>query len=77
MQYGYFANIHDPTQARDYGQMIAEVRQLAQVCETAGFATFWLPEHHFSVWGRELIGNPLMMANLAPTREKSRVTSAW
>jgi alkanesulfonate monooxygenase SsuD/methylene tetrahydromethanopterin reductase-like flavin-dependent oxidoreductase (luciferase family) len=62
MQYGYFANIHDPTQARDYGQMIAEVRQLAQVCETAGFATFWLPEHHFSVWGRELIGNPLMMA---------------
>jgi alkanesulfonate monooxygenase SsuD/methylene tetrahydromethanopterin reductase-like flavin-dependent oxidoreductase (luciferase family) len=62
MQYGYFANIHDPTQARDYGQMIAEVRQLAQVCETAGFETFWLPEHHFSVWGRELIGNPLMMA---------------
>jgi alkanesulfonate monooxygenase SsuD/methylene tetrahydromethanopterin reductase-like flavin-dependent oxidoreductase (luciferase family) len=62
MQYGYFANIHDPTQARDYGQMIAEVRQLAQVCETARFETFWLPEHHFSVWGRELIGNPLMMA---------------
>src|SRR5215468_7252870 len=74
MQYGYFANIHDPTQARDYGQMIAEVRQLAQVCETAGFATFWLPEHHFSVWGRELLGNPLMMAaDIAARTERIRI----
>jgi len=74
MQYGYFANIHDPTQARDYGEMIAEVRQLAQVCERAGFATFWLPEHHFSVWGRELIGNPLMMAaDIAARTERIRI----
>jgi len=74
MQYGYFANIHDPTQTRDYGQMIAEVRQLAQVCEGAGFATFWLPEHHFSVWGRELIGNPLMMAaDIAARTERIRI----
>ena len=74
MQYGYFANIHDPTQARDYGEMITEVRQLAQVCEAAGFATFWLPEHHFSVWGRELLGNPLMMAaDIAARTERIRI----
>ena len=62
MKYGYFANIHDPSQARDYGDMIAELRELAQLCDRSGFETFWLPEHHFSVWGRELLGNPLMMA---------------
>jgi alkanesulfonate monooxygenase SsuD/methylene tetrahydromethanopterin reductase-like flavin-dependent oxidoreductase (luciferase family) len=74
MQYGYFANIHDPTQTRDYGEMIAELRQLAQVCERAGFATFWLPEHHFSVWGRELLGNPLMMAaDIAARTERIRI----
>jgi alkanesulfonate monooxygenase SsuD/methylene tetrahydromethanopterin reductase-like flavin-dependent oxidoreductase (luciferase family) len=74
MKYGYFANIHDPTQARDYGEMIAEVRELAQVCEAAGFTTFWLPEHHFSVWGRELLGNPLMMAaDIAARTERIRV----
>lgn len=74
MKYGYFANIHDPTQARDYGDMIAEVRTLAQVCDRAGFETFWLPEHHFSVWGRELLGNPLMMAaDIAARTERIRV----
>jgi alkanesulfonate monooxygenase SsuD/methylene tetrahydromethanopterin reductase-like flavin-dependent oxidoreductase (luciferase family) len=74
MQYGYFANIHDPTQTRDYGQMITEVRQLAQVCDRAKFSTFWLPEHHFSVWGRELIGNPLMMAaDIAARTERIRI----
>jgi alkanesulfonate monooxygenase SsuD/methylene tetrahydromethanopterin reductase-like flavin-dependent oxidoreductase (luciferase family) len=62
MKFGYFANIHDPTQSRDYGEMIAEMRELAKFCDQAGFETFWLPEHHFSVWGRELLGNPLMMA---------------
>lgn len=62
MKYGYFANIHDPTQSRDYGAMIAEMRELAAFCDEARFETFWLPEHHFSVWGRELLGNPLMMA---------------
>ncbi|HVY41807.1 MAG TPA: LLM class flavin-dependent oxidoreductase [Hyphomicrobiaceae bacterium] len=74
MKYGYFANIHDPTQSRDYGDMIAEVRELAQLCDKAGFETFWLPEHHFSVWGRELLGNPLMLgADIAARTERIRV----
>jgi alkanesulfonate monooxygenase SsuD/methylene tetrahydromethanopterin reductase-like flavin-dependent oxidoreductase (luciferase family) len=74
MKYGYFANIHDPTQARDYTDMIGEMRELAQVCDRAGFETFWLPEHHFSVWGRELLGNPLMMAaDIAARTQRIRV----
>jgi alkanesulfonate monooxygenase SsuD/methylene tetrahydromethanopterin reductase-like flavin-dependent oxidoreductase (luciferase family) len=74
MKFGYFANIHDPTQSRDYGDMIAEMRELAKFCDQAGFETFWLPEHHFSVWGRELLGNPLMMAaDIAARTERIRL----
>jgi alkanesulfonate monooxygenase SsuD/methylene tetrahydromethanopterin reductase-like flavin-dependent oxidoreductase (luciferase family) len=74
MKYGYFANIHDPTQSRDYDAMIGEMRELAKFCDEAGFETFWLPEHHFSVWGRELLGNPLMMAaDLAARTERIRL----
>jgi alkanesulfonate monooxygenase SsuD/methylene tetrahydromethanopterin reductase-like flavin-dependent oxidoreductase (luciferase family) len=74
MKYGYFANIHDPTQSRDYSAMIGEMRELAKFCDAAGFETFWLPEHHFSVWGRELLGNPLMMAaDLAARTERIRL----
>jgi alkanesulfonate monooxygenase SsuD/methylene tetrahydromethanopterin reductase-like flavin-dependent oxidoreductase (luciferase family) len=74
MKFGYFSNIHDPTQARDYGDMISEIRELAQLCDRAGFETFWLPEHHFSVWGRELLGNPLMMAaDLAARTQRIRL----
>jgi alkanesulfonate monooxygenase SsuD/methylene tetrahydromethanopterin reductase-like flavin-dependent oxidoreductase (luciferase family) len=49
MQYGYLANVHDPTQTRDYAATIAEVGELVLICDRAGFATFWLPEHHLSV----------------------------
>jgi alkanesulfonate monooxygenase SsuD/methylene tetrahydromethanopterin reductase-like flavin-dependent oxidoreductase (luciferase family) len=74
MKYGYFANIHDPSQSRDYGDMIAELRELAQLCDKSGFETFWLPEHHFSVWGRELLGNPLMMlADLGARTQRIRL----
>ena len=62
MKFGYFANIHDVTRRRDYSEMIGEMRELAEFCDAAGFHAFWVPEHHYSVWGREMLGNPLMMA---------------
>ena len=35
---------------------------------------FWIPEHHFSIWGRELLGNPLLMAaDLAARTRKIRI----
>ena len=35
---------------------------------------FWIPEHHFSIWGRELLGNPLLMAaDLAARTKKIRI----
>jgi len=38
------------------------MRERALICEEAGMEIFWLPEHHFSIWGRELLPNPLLMA---------------
>src|SRR5439155_665989 len=52
----------DVTRRRDYSEMIGEMRELAAFCDAAGFHAFWVPEHHYSVWGREMLGNPLMMA---------------
>ena len=35
---------------------------------------YWIPEHHFSIWGRELLGNPLLMAaDLAARTKKIRI----
>ncbi len=70
MQFGYFHNIEDPTKARDYGELLNELRALAIACEEGGFDTFWMPEHHFSVWGRELIPNPILMAADIAARTK-------
>lgn len=70
MKFGYFDNLHDVTNKRDYGDLIREMRELAQLCEDAGLDVFWVPEHHFSVWGRELLANPLMMAADIASRTK-------
>jgi alkanesulfonate monooxygenase SsuD/methylene tetrahydromethanopterin reductase-like flavin-dependent oxidoreductase (luciferase family) len=74
MKFGYFENLHDVTQQRSYLEMIDELREIAQLCDSGGFDTFWLPEHHFSIWGRELLPNPLMMlADLAPRTKNIRL----
>ena len=74
MRFGYFHNPHDITKQRDYGELLEELRELAVLCDRTGFDTFWLPEHHFSVWGRELLPNPLLMAaDLAARTERIRI----
>lgn len=62
MKMGYFQNIHDVTQKRAYEEMVSELREVATFCDEAGFDCFWMPEHHFSVWGREMLPNPILMA---------------
>jgi alkanesulfonate monooxygenase SsuD/methylene tetrahydromethanopterin reductase-like flavin-dependent oxidoreductase (luciferase family) len=74
MRFGYFHNLHDVSKQRDYGDLLDEVREIAILCDRLGFDTFWLPEHHFSVWGRELLPNPLLMAaDLAARTERIRI----
>ena len=62
MKIGYFSNPWNIDHERDYRDVFNEVRELAAFCEDAGFDNFWLAEHHFSIWGREMLPNPLMMA---------------
>ncbi len=62
MRFGLFHNPHDLTRQRDYGDLLDELRDLATICDETDFDVFWMPEHHFSVWGRELLPNPLMAA---------------
>src|SRR5262245_9306792 len=74
MRFGYFDNIQDPTQQRDYSDLVSEMRERAQACERAGMDIFWVPEHHFSIWGRELLGNPILMAaDLAARTTRIRI----
>ncbi len=62
MRFGLFHNLHDPTRQRDYADLLEELRELAAICEETDFDVLWMPEHHFSVWGRELLPNPLLTA---------------
>ena len=74
MRFGYFDNIHDPTQERDYSELIDEMRERAMICDRMGMDIYWLPEHHFSIWGRELLSNPLLMtADLAARTQRIRL----
>ena len=72
MKIGYFCNPWNI--GRDYRDILNEVRELARFCEQAGFDNFWLAEHHFSIWGREMLPNPLIMAaDLAARTERIRI----
>ncbi len=74
MRFGYFDNIHDPSQKRDYSDLVNEMRERARLCEEAGMDIYWLPEHHFSIWGRELLSNPLLMAaDIAARTQRIRI----
>lgn len=74
MKFGFFHNIHDITLKRDYADLLDEFRELAVLCDTGGIDYFWIPEHHFSIWGRELLPNPLMMAtDLAARTSNMRI----
>jgi alkanesulfonate monooxygenase SsuD/methylene tetrahydromethanopterin reductase-like flavin-dependent oxidoreductase (luciferase family) len=74
MRFGLFHNLSDLTRRRDYVELLDELRELAAICEESDFDVLWMPEHHFSVWGRELLPNPLMTAvDLAARTKRIRI----
>ncbi|MDY0884387.1 LLM class flavin-dependent oxidoreductase [Dongia soli] len=74
MKFGYAQVPHDVTKSRPYTNLLDELRELAEYCDEAGFSTFWLPEHHFSIWGREMLPNPLLVAaDLAARTKRIRI----
>ncbi|MFO1056122.1 MAG: LLM class flavin-dependent oxidoreductase [Dongiaceae bacterium] len=62
MKIGYFCNPTNPGHARPYGVVMDEVRDLARFLDQSGFHAMWFAEHHFSIWGREVLPNPIIMA---------------
>lgn len=74
MRFGLFHNLHDLTKQRDYADLLDELRELAAICDETDFDILWMPEHHFSVWGRELLPNPVMTAvDLAARTSRIRI----
>jgi alkanesulfonate monooxygenase SsuD/methylene tetrahydromethanopterin reductase-like flavin-dependent oxidoreductase (luciferase family) len=74
MKIGFFCNPSDPGHTRDYLAVMNEVRDLAQFLDRAGFHSIWFAEHHFSIWGRELLPNPIIMAtDIAARTERLRI----
>jgi len=74
MKFGFSKVPHDVTRTRPYHQLLDELREQAEFCDEAGFSTFWVPEHHFSIWGREMCPNPLLVAaDLAARTKRIRI----
>ena len=71
MRFGISQNIHDISKARPYDQLVDEVREVVAYCDQKGFANVWLPEHHFSIWGREMLPNPILFAADLAARTKT------
>ena len=74
MQFGFFHIPHDLTKKRSYSELVGELRELAVLCDEGGIDVFWLGEHHFSVWGRELSPNPILLsADIAARTERIKI----
>lgn len=71
MKFGISQNIQDPTKSRPYDELLDDLRQVAALADEAGFANIWLPEHHFSIWGREMLPNPVLLAADLAARTKT------
>lgn len=70
MKFGYFDIPSDLTKSRPYEELVGELRNLAEICDESGFDVFWFGEHHFSIWGRELTPNPILLAADIAARTK-------
>lgn len=74
MKFGYFCNPTNPGHKRDYMAVMNEAREIATFCDQNDFHSFWLAEHHFSIWGREILPNPIIMgADIAARTKRLRI----
>lgn len=71
MKIGIYHSPHDVGHLRDYQDILNDIREMAEFCDTAGFDNFWMGEHHFSIWGRELMPNPIIMATDIAARTRN------
>lgn len=74
MKVGYFCNPSNPDHVRPYRDILNDVRDLAVFCDRSGLDSIWFAEHHFSIWGREVLPNPILMGvDIAARTERIRI----
>lgn len=74
MKFGYFCNPSNIDHQLEYREVINNAREIAQFCDQNAFETIWFAEHHFSIWGREVLPNPLVFAaDIAARTERVRM----
>jgi alkanesulfonate monooxygenase SsuD/methylene tetrahydromethanopterin reductase-like flavin-dependent oxidoreductase (luciferase family) len=77
MKLGYFANQTNLGLRKPFHQIIDETREIAAVCDQAGWDSIWFTEHHFGFEGFEVCPNPVLMsADIAAHTKRIRIGQA-
>ena len=77
MQFGYFDTLMRPDRSHEYGSMLDDLREVAKICDQAGFHTLWLAEHHMGPEGMDQLPNPILLgADLASRTSQLRLGQA-
>ena len=62
MKFGYFCNSTNWNNSKSYTQLLKEIREIAEYCDSNDWNSIWFTEHHFSHEGMEICPNPLMLS---------------
>ena len=77
MKFGYFCNSTNWNNKKKYNQILQEIREIADYCDTNSWDSIWFTEHHFSHEGMEICPNPIMLsADIAARTKQIRIGQA-
>ena len=71
MKFGYFCNSTNWNNSKNYNQLLMEIREIADYCDSTHWDSIWFTEHHFSHEGMEICPNPLMLSSDIAARTKN------
>ena len=71
MKFGYFCNSTNWNNSKSYTQLLTEIREIAEYCDSNNWNSIWFTEHHFSHEGMEICPNPLMLSSDIAARTKN------
>ena len=71
MKFGYFCNSTNWNNSKSYTQLLKEIREIAEYCDSNDWNSIWFTEHHFSHEGMEICPNPLMLSSDIAARTKN------
>ena len=71
MKFGYFCNSTNWNNSKSYTQLLKEIREIAEYCDSNNWNSIWFTEHHFSHEGMEICPNPLMLSSDIAARTKN------